>query len=82
MKQMPIVRVQLPGFNIRPISYPADLTSKFVNHLLFQRLYHKLVEKDYGKADAIRDVLNKYVEIMDIPEGTEWMWKPDIPMDD
>jgi cysteinyl-tRNA synthetase len=81
MKKIPIVRVALPAFNIRPISYPADITANTVNHLLYQRLYHKLVEKDYGKADTIRDVLLKYVEIMDIPEGTEWMWKPVIPMD-
>jgi cysteinyl-tRNA synthetase len=82
MKQMPIVREQLAGLNIRPRSYPADVTGNTVNHLLYQRLYHKLVEKDYGKADAIRDALSKYVEIMDISEGTEWMWKPIIPMDD
>lgn len=82
MKNIPTVRVAIPGFNIRPISYPADINDNTVNHLLYQRLYHKLVEKDYGKADIIRDGLSKYVEIMDMREGTEWMWKPDISMDE
>lgn len=82
MKELPVVREQIQWLNIRPISYPPDVTFESVNQLLHQRLYHKLIEKDYGKADAIRNVLSKYVDIMDIPEGTEWQWKPDIPMDD
>ena len=65
--------------SIRSIDYPSYLTDDLVEHLLYQRLYHKWVEKDYDKSDKIRDFLLSYVEIMDNKEVTNWAWKPNPP---
>lgn len=76
MDIIPFVRVQIPFLNIRPIAYPQYINSKFITHLLYNRLYLKLIKKDYIMADKLRLFLLSYIEIMDVNGGTEWMWKP------
>ena len=74
---IPIIEQEWLG--VRPIDYPDYLNDESVEHLLYQRLYHKWVEKDFDKSDKIRDFLLPYVEIMDNKESTNWAWKPNPP---
>ena len=74
---IPVVEQEM--LSIRPIDYPEYLTDESVEHLIYQRLYHKMVEKDFGKADKIRSFLLPYVELMDSKEGTMWSWRPNPP---
>lgn len=67
--------------SVRPIDYPDYLTDDAVEYLIYQRLYHKSVERDYTKADKIRDFLSPYVSLMDYQQGTTWSWKPNPPME-
>ena len=77
---IPIIEQEM--LSVRPVDYPDHLTDDSVKHLLYQRLYHKLVEKDYSKSDKIRDFLTPYIDIMDDKEGTTWSWKPNPPKEE
>jgi hypothetical protein len=73
---VPRVEEDISFLNIRPKDYPDYINVDSIIRLLYQRLYHKLVEKNYDAADKLRDYLSQYVEIMDDVEGTKWMWRP------
>ena len=51
-----------------------DITAEEVEQLLRERLEARK-ERDFSRADEIRQKLSQFVEIKDTPQGTTWEWK-------
>lgn len=51
-----------------------DITADEVEQLLRERLEARK-QRDFSRADEIRQKLSQFVEIKDTPQGTTWEWK-------